>query len=123
MPHIPQPPSLKSKSRILWEAPEPRFGIKDLICGVKFCSKNICRFNQIRYPKRSLFQVISQKNDSIGYATLIAPVIFSKIKPKIFICLLFIHVKMHCAENLHYCTRDRCNCSVTGCPPVKSGLL
>ena len=123
MPHILQPLSLKSKSRILWVAPEPRFGIKDLIHGIKFYSKNIYTFNQIRYPKRSLFRIISQKNYTIGYATLIAPVIFSKIKPKIFICLLFIHVKIYYAENLHYCTRDRCNCSVTGCPPVKSRLL
>ena len=119
MPHIPQPPSLKSKSCILWVAPEPKFGIKDLIRGVKFYSKNICRFNQIRYPKRSLFRVISQKNDTIGYATLIAPVISSKIKPGIFISLLFVHVKVHCAENLHYYARDRYNCSITGCPPVK----
>ena len=43
-----------------------------------FIPKNIYRFNQIRYPNRSLFRVESQKNDTIGYATLIAPVISSK---------------------------------------------
>ena len=119
MPYIPQPSSLKSKSRILWVAPKPRFGIKDLIRGVKFYSKNICRFNQIRYLEKSLFRVVSQKNDTNGYATLIAPAISSKIKPGIFISLLCIHVKVHCAENLHYYARDRYNCSITGCPPVK----
>ena len=45
-----------------------------------FIPKNICRFNQIRYLKRPLFGVESRKNDAIGYATLIAPVISSKIK-------------------------------------------
>jgi len=119
MPHIPQPPSLKSKSRVLWVAPELKFGIKDLIRGVKFYSKNICRFNQIRYPKRSFFRVISQKNDTIGYATLIAPVISSKIKPEMFIYLLYTHMEIHCVENLHYYTRDCCDCSVTRYPPVK----
>ena len=43
-----------------------------------FIPKNIYRFNQIRYPNRSLFRGESQKNDTIGYATLIAPVISSK---------------------------------------------
>ena len=114
MPHIPQPPSLKSKPRILWVAPEPRFGIKDLIRDIRFYSKNICKLNQIRYPKRSLFWEISQKNDMIGYATLIAPVISSKIKPGVFISLLCTHMGLHCAENLHYYTRDCCICSVHG---------
>ena len=49
-----------------------------------FISKNIYRFNQIRYPKRPLFQVESQKNDTIGYATLIAPEITSGIKPGMY---------------------------------------
>ena len=49
-----------------------------------FILQNICRFNQIRYPKRPLFRVKSQKNDSIGYATLIAPEISSEIKLEIF---------------------------------------
>ena len=123
MPHIPQPLSLKSKSHNLQGASEPRFRIKDIIHGVSFYFKNICKFNQIRYPKRSLFRVISQKNDTIGYATLIAPVISSKIKPGIFISLLFVHVKVHCAENLHYYACDHCNCSVMGCPLVKPTRL
>ena len=119
MSHIPQPPRLKSKSRVLWVAPELKFGIKDLIRGVKFYSKNICRFNQIRYPKRSLFRAISQKNKTIGYATLIAPVISSKIKLGMFISLLCIHMGILCVENLHYYTRDCHDYSITGCPPVK----
>ena len=77
-----------------------------------FIIKNICRFNQIRYPKRSLFRAKSQKNDTIGYATLIAPVISSKIKPGIFISLLCVHVGIHCAENPHYDTHDCCVCSI-----------
>ena len=121
--HISHSPSLKSKSRILWVAPESRFRIKDIIHGVAFYFKNICKFNQIRYPKRSLFRVISQKNDTIGYATLIAPVISSKIKPGIFIFLLYTHMGIHCMENLHYYTRDRCDCSIMGCPLVKTTRL
>ena len=62
--------------------------------------------------KKSLFRVISQKIDTIGYATVIAPVISSKIKPRMFISLLCVHVGIHCAENPHYYTRDCCNCSV-----------
>ena len=118
MPHIPQPPSLKSKSRVLWVAPELKFGIKDLIRGVKFYSKNICMLNQIRYPKRPLFQVKSQKNDTIGYATLIAPEISSEIKLGMYISLLCAHMGLVLYENLHYYARECCHCSVTGCPPV-----
>ena len=128
MPHIPQPSSLKSKSRILWVAPEPRFGIKDLIRGVKFYSKNICRFNQIRYPKRSFFRVISQKNDTIGFATLIAPEIISGIKPGMYGSLFSAHVGCYYLENycvldctresLHeYCHECMC-CRVTSSPSV-----
>ena len=112
MPHIPQPPSLKSKSRILWGAPTPRFGIKDLRRGISFYSKNIYRFKQIRYPKKSLFRVISQKNDTIGYATLITPIIYSKIRPRMSIFLLCSHMGIHCVENLHYYTHDCCVCSI-----------
>ena len=45
-----------------------------------FILQIICRIHQIRNPKRSLFRVKSQKNDTIGYATLIAPEITSGIK-------------------------------------------
>ena len=45
-----------------------------------FILQIICRIHQIRYPKRLLFRVESQKNDIIGYATLIAPEITSGIK-------------------------------------------
>ena len=44
----------------------------------------IWRIHQIRYPKRPLFRVESQKNDTIGYATLIAPEITSEIKPGMY---------------------------------------
>ena len=45
-----------------------------------FILQIICRIHQIRYPKRPLFRVKSQNNDTIGYATLIAPEITSGIK-------------------------------------------
>ena len=49
-----------------------------------FTLQIICRIHQIRYPKRPLFRVKSQKNDTIGYATLIAPEITSRIKPEMY---------------------------------------
>ena len=89
-----------------------------------FILQNICRIHQIQYPKRPLFQVKSQKNDTIGYATLIAPEITSEIKPGMYGSLLYAHMGRYCMENLHYCilecVREFCNCSVTGCPPVVS---
>ena len=123
MPQISQPPSLKSEFRILWVALEPRFGIKDLIRGIRFYSKNIYKLNQIRHPKRSLFREISQKNDTIGYATLIAPVISSKIKPGVFISLLCTHMGLHCAENLHYYTVIAVSVAFTGRCSVKPTRL
>ena len=84
-----------------------------------FTLQIICRIHQIRYSKRPLFRVTSLKNDTIGYATLIAPVISSKIKPGIFISLLYAHMGIHCVENLYYYTHKCCHCSVTGYPPVK----
>ena len=66
----------------------------------------------------------SQKNDTIGYATLIAPEITSDIKPGIYGSLLCAHVGHYCMENLHYyileCVCECCHCSITGCPPVVS---
>ena len=38
--HIPQPPSLKSKSLLQRVAPEHRFGIKDLRRGIRFYPSN-----------------------------------------------------------------------------------
>ena len=49
-----------------------------------FILQIICRIYEIRYPKRPLFRVESQKNDIIGYATLIAPEITSGIKPRMY---------------------------------------
>ena len=71
-----------------------------------FILQNICRIHQIRYPKRPLFQVKSQKNDTIEYATLIAPEITSEIKPGMFGYLLCAHVGRYCLENLHCCIFD-----------------
>ena len=89
-----------------------------------FTLQIICRIHQIQYPKRPLFQVKSQKNDTIEYATLIAPEITSDIKPRIYDSLLCAHVGRYCMENLHYCilecVRECCHCSATGCPPVRS---
>ena len=64
--------------------------------------------------KDLFFRKISQKNDKIGYATLIAPVISSKIKPGMFVSLLCAHMGIHYAENLHYYTLDCCLYSVHG---------
>ena len=71
-----------------------------------FILMNICRFDQIRYPKRPLFQVKSQKNDTIGSATLIAPEITSGINPGMYGSLFSAHVRSNCLENLHYCVFD-----------------
>ena len=49
-----------------------------------FILQIICRIHQIRNPKRPLFRVKSQKNDTIGSATLIAPEITSGIKPGMY---------------------------------------
>ena len=90
-----------------------------------FILQNIWRIHQIWYSKRPLFRVKSQKNDTIEYATLIAPEITSEIKPGMYGCLLCAHMGCYCMErDLHYCilkcVRECCNCSVTGCPPVTS---
>jgi len=72
-----------------------------------------CRFHQIRYPKRPLFRVKSQKNDAIGYATLIAPEITSGIKPEMYGFLFCAHERCYYLENLHYyvfdCIRECCH--------------
>ena len=85
-----------------------------------FILQNICKFNQIRYPKKTPFSgKRSQKNDMIGYATLIAPEISSEIKPMMYIFLLYAHMGLYYMENLHYYTRECCYCSITGCPLVR----
>ena len=71
-----------------------------------FILQIICRIHQIRNPKRSLFRVKSQKNDTIGYATLIAPKIISGIKLRMYGSLFSAHVGRYCLENLHYCIFD-----------------
>jgi len=49
-----------------------------------FILQIICRIHQIRNPKKPLFRVKSQKNDTIGYVTLFAPEITSGIKPGMY---------------------------------------
>ena len=93
-----------------------------------FILQNICRIHQIRYPRRPLFWGKSQKNDTIGYATLIAPEITSDIKPGMYGSLLCAHMGRYHMENLHYCILECvheyvcecCHCSITGCPLVRS---
>ena len=88
----------------------------------------ICRIHQIRNPKRPLFRVNSQKNDTIGYATLIALEITSEIKPGTYGSLLCAHMGYYYMEILHYCilecvhecVREYFLYSVTGCPLVTS---
>ena len=74
-----------------------------------FILQIICRIHQIRNPKRPLFWVKSQKNDTIGSVTLIAPEIISRIKPGMYGSLFGAHMRRYCLENLHYCNFD-CVC-------------
>ena len=87
-----------------------------------FTLRIIFRILQIWYPKRPIFWVKSQKNDTIGYATLIAPEITSEIKHGMYGYLMCAHMGHYCMENLYYyileCVRECCNCSITGCPLV-----
>ena len=69
-----------------------------------FILQIICRIHQIWNPKRPLFR--SQKNDTIGSATLIAPEITSGIKSGIYCSLFSAHVRRYCLQNLHYCIFD-----------------
>ena len=89
-----------------------------------FILQNISRIHQIRNSKKPLFRVKSQKNDAIGYATLIAPEITSKIKSGMSGSLLSAHVGCYYMENLHYCIleciRGCCHCSITSYPLVRS---
>src|SRR6185503_18543095 len=71
-----------------------------------FILQIICRIHQIRNPKRPLFQVKSQKNDTIESATLIAPKIISGIKPGMYGSLFSAHMRCYYLENLHYCNFD-----------------
>ena len=64
-----------------------------------FILQIICRIHQIRNPKRPLFRVKSQKNNTIGYATLIAPEITSGIKPRMYGSVFSAHVGRYCLEN------------------------
>ena len=92
----------------------------------------ICRIHQIQNPKRPLFRVKSQKNDTIGSATLIAPEITSGIKPEMYGSLFSAHVGHYCLENYcvldctceslheycHECILECVHCRVTGSPSV-----
>ena len=105
--YIPQPPSLKSKSVILRVAPEQRFGIKDLIRGIIFYSSEYLQDSSDPVSKKKSFSgKKSQKNDTIGSATLIAPEIISGIKPGMYGSLFSAHMRHYCLENLHYCNFD-----------------
>ena len=121
MLHIPQPPSLKSKSCILQVAPEQRFGIKDLRRGIRFYSSEYLQDSLDPVSEKTSFSgKKSQKNYSIGYATLIAPEISSEIKPGMYISLLFAHVGLYYVENLYYCDRECCHCGFMCSPPAGS---
>jgi len=92
-----------------------------------FILQIICRIHQIRNPKRPLFRVKSQKNDTIGSATLIAPEITSGIKPDMYGSLFRAHRRCYCLENLHYCifdcVRECCNKCVHETCTVDSRVL
>jgi len=118
--HISRSPrALNKKSLILRVAPEQRFGIMDLRRGIRFYSLEYLQDLSDPVSEKTSFSGIkSQKNDTIGYATLIAPEITSEIKPGMYGSLLYAHVGCCCMENLHYCilecVHECCNCSVTG---------
>ena len=93
-----------------------------------FILQNIYRIHQIRYPKRPLFSgKKSQKNDTIGYTTLIAPEITSEIKTGMYGSLFSAHVGRYCLENLHYyifdCVRECCHECVRETRSVDSRVL
>ena len=116
--HISQsPPSLKSKSLLLRVAPEQRFGIKDLRRGIRFYSSEYLQDSSDPVSKKTSFSgKKSQKNDTIGSATLIAPKITSGIKPGMYSSLFSAHVGRYCLENLHYCVFDCiCECCHNHC--------
>ena len=71
-----------------------------------FILQIICRIHQIWNPKSPLFRVKSQKHDTIGYATLIAPEITSGIKPGMYGSLFSAHMGHYYLENLNYCIFD-----------------
>src|SRR6185503_17490330 len=82
--------------------------------------------------KRPLFWVKSAKNDTIGYATMIAPEITSGIKPRMYGSLFSAHVGYYCLKNYcildctreslheycHECIHECMHCGVTGSPSV-----
>ena len=71
-----------------------------------FILQIICKIHQILNPKRPLFRVKSQKNNTIGSATLIAPEIISGIKPRMYGSLFSAYMRHYYLENLHYCNFD-----------------
>ena len=106
---------------MLQVAPELIFGIKDLRRGIKFYSSEYLQDSSDPVSEKTSFLgKKSQKNDSIRYATLIAPEISSEIKPGMYILLLYAHMGLYCIENLHYCICECCHCNFTCHPPVRS---
>ena len=129
MPLSSSPRALNQNPLLLRVAPEHRFGIKDLSRGSRFYPSDYLQDSSDSVSEKASFSgKKSQKNDTIGYATLIAPEITSEIKPGMSGSLLCAHVGCYCIENLHYCilecvhecVHECCYCSVTGCPPVRS---
>ena len=71
-------------------APELRFRLKDLRRGMRFySSKYLQDSSDMVSEKTSFLGKKSQKNNTIGYATLIAPEITSEIKPGMYDSLLY----------------------------------
>ena len=88
-----------------------------------FILQIICRIHQIWNPKRPLFRVKSQKNDTIGSATLNAPEIISGIKPGMYGSLFSTRMRRYCLENLHYCIFFTTFVNATMNVSVKRALL
>ena len=87
-------------------APELIFGIKDLRHGIRFYSSEYLQDSSDPVFEKTFFRVKSQKNDTIGSVTLIAPEIISGIKPGMYGSLFGAHMRRYCLENLHYCVLE-----------------
>jgi hypothetical protein len=80
---------------LLRVAPERRYGIKDLRRGIRFYPSNYLQDSSDPKSEKTSFRVKSQKNDTIGSTTLIAPEITSGIKPGMHGSIFSAHEKRY----------------------------
>ena len=87
-------------------APELIFEIKDLRRGIRFYYLEYLQDSSDPVSEKTSFSGKNPKNDTNGYATLIAPEITSEIKLGMYGSLLCAHMGCCYMENLHYCTLE-----------------